>query len=467
MDRPNILLLYTDQQRWDALGANGNAEIHTPNLDRLAEDGVSCDHVFVQNPVCMPSRISMLSGLYPATLGIVRNGVPVPPQTVLLPHLLRNYGYHSANIGKLHFLPHANRDHRDPHPAYGFDHLEISDEPGCYADAYRAWVERQAPQELDAISVGLPPATEVWQRTMGVDDGIAHPEERFPKEAIPFRGRSDLTHTAFVAEQTMAYLERHRQGPFFCIAGFYSPHSPWVAPQEFIDLYDPEALTLPHFPVAEVDAQRREGHYSDSELRAARQGYYAMVSEVDHHVGRILGRLDALRLRENTIVIYTSDHGEWLGEHLRYGKGHPGHDCVSRVPLILRWPGGATARGRTVHSLIEAVDVVPTLLECAGIPVPGHLQGRSFAPLLAGEEMAPRTSALTEGEGWKTLRLEGSRYVLEADGREALYDLQQDPGAYRDVGGDPAYHEALMHARHALLTRLLARERPLRREWAY
>lgn len=467
MDRPNILLLYTDQQRWDALGANGNAEIHTPNLDRLAEDGVSCDHVFVQNPVCMPSRISMLSGLYPATLGIVRNGVPVPPQTVLLPHLLRNYGYRSANIGKLHFLPHANRDHRDPHPAYGFDHLEISDEPGCYADAYRAWVERQAPQELDAISVGLPPATEVWQRTMGVDDGIAHPEERFPKEAIPFRGRSDLTHTAFVAEQTMAYLERHRQGPFFCIAGFYSPHSPWVAPQEFIDLYDPEALTLPHFPVAEVDAQRREGHYSDSELRAARQGYYAMVSEVDHHVGRILGRLDALRLRENTIVIYTSDHGEWLGEHLRYGKGHPGHDCVSRVPLILRWPGGATARGRTVHSLIEAVDVVPTLLECAGIPVPGHLQGRSFAPLLAGEEMAPRTSALTEGEGWKTLRLEGSRYVLEADGREALYDLQQDPGAYRDVGGDPAYHEALMHARHALLTRLLARERPLRREWAY
>jgi len=466
MDRPNILLLYTDQQRWDALGTNGNAEIHTPNLDRFAEDGVSCDHVFVQNPVCMPSRISMLSGLYPATLGIVRNGVPVPPQTVLLPHLLRNYGYRSANIGKLHFLPHANRDHRDPHPAYGFDHLEISDEPGCYADAHRAWVERQAPQELDAISVGLPAATEVWQRTMGVDDGIAHPEERFPKEAIPFRGRSDLTHTAFVAEQTMAYLERHRQGPFFCIAGFYSPHSPWVAPQEFIDLYDPQALTLPHFPEA-IGAERSEGHYSDGELRAARQGYYAMVSEVDHHVGRILGRLDALGLRENTIVIYTSDHGEWLGEHLRYGKGHPGHDCVSRVPFILRCPGDATARGRTVHSLIEAVDVVPTLLECAGIPVPGHLQGRSFAPLLAGEEMAPRTSALTEGEGWKTLRLEGSRYVLEADGREALYDLQQDPGAYRDVGGDPAYHEALMHARHALLTRLLARERPLRREWAY
>jgi arylsulfatase A-like enzyme len=466
MDRPNILLLYTDQQRWDALGANGNAEIHTPNLDRLAADGLNCDRFFVQNPVCMPSRISMLSGLYPATLGIVRNGVPVPPQTVVLPHLLCNYGYHRANIGKLHFLPHASRDHRDPHPAYGFDHLEIADEPGCYVDAYRAWVGRQAPEELDAISVGLPAATEVWQRTIGIDDGIAHPKDRFPKEPIPFRSRSDLTHTAFVAEQTMAYLERHHQGPFFCIAGFYSPHSPWVAPQEFIDLYDPQALTLPRFPEA-LDAQRREGHFSGRELRVARQGYYAMVSEVDHHVGRILSHLDALGLAGNTIVIFTSDHGEWLGEHLRYGKGHPGHDCVSRVPFILRWPGRIADPGRTSHALIEAIDVVPTLLECAGIPRPGHLQGRSFAPLLAGQQAMTRSSALTEGEGWVTLRLDGLRYVLEADGREALYDLERDPCAYDDVAADPTYHEALMGTRHALLIRLLARERPLRREWAY
>ena len=466
MHRPNVLLLYTDQQRWDALGANGNAEIQTPNLDRLAAEGVNCDHFFVQNPVCMPSRVSMLSGLYPATLGIVRNGTTVPSETVVLPHLLQNYGYHRANIGKLHFLPHANRDHRDPHPAYGFDHLEIADEPGPYADAYRAWVQRVAPGEMDAISLGLPPATEVWQRTMGIDDGIAHPEERFPKRAIPFRGPSDLTHTAFVAEQTMAYLEDHRDGPFFCIAGFYSPHSPWVAPQALIDRYDSGALTLPRFPPA-VDAQRSQGHFADDELRAARQGYYAMVSEVDHHVGRILDQLDALGLRQNTIVLFTSDHGEWLGEHLRYGKGHPGHDCVSRVPFIVRWPGGRVARGHTSHALIEAVDVVPTLLEYAGIPVPGHLQGRSLARLLCGEEEAARTSALTEGEGWKTLRLDGLRYVLEADGQEALYDLQQDPGAYRDVSGDSAYHEPLMHARHALLTRLLRRERPLRREWAY
>ena len=466
MNRPNILVLYTDQQRWDALGASGNPDIQTPHLDRLAAEGVNCDHFFVQNPVCMPSRASMLSGLYPSTLGIVRNGVPVPEDTVTLPHLLRNYGYRSANIGKLHFVPHANRDHCDPHPDYGFDHLEISDEPGCYEDAYRAWARHRAPGEMDAISVGLPPATDVWQRTMQIDDGIRHPTERFPKKAIPFGSHSDLTHTAFVAEQTMAYVERMGAAPFFCIAGFYSPHSPWVAPQAFIDLYDPETLSLPRFP-PEVDARRSETAFSDRELRQARQGYYAMVSEVDHHVGRILDRLDDLGLRENTVVIFTADHGEWLGEHLRYGKGHPGHDCISRVPFIVRWPAGIVARDGSTHAIVEAVDVVPTLLDCAGIPVPRRLQGRSCLSLLRGGTAEQRASALTEGQGWKSLRMAGCRYVVESGGREALYDLDQDPDAYRDVAGDPGYAEVLGQARHELLTRLIEQEPTLPRVWAY
>ena len=221
MPRQNILLLYTDQQRWDALGVNGNREIHTPRLDALAASGTTFSHHFVQNPVCMPSRVSMLSSQYPSSLGITHMGVPVPEDLLTLPQILRRYGYHTANIGKLHFLPHGNRDHRMPHPPYGFDQLEISDEPGVYEDAYRAWVRAKAPDAMDKISAGIPPMTRLWQRAMGIADTVHHrgdPEGRHDfTEGIPFAAAADLTHTAFVADRAIDLIQNARQ-PFLCIA---------------------------------------------------------------------------------------------------------------------------------------------------------------------------------------------------------------------------------------------------------
>jgi len=470
MRRPNILILYTDQQRWDALGVNGNPDIQTPHLDRLAQEGLNFDHYFVQNPVCMPSRASFLTGQYPSTLGITHMGVPVPPETITLPRLLRPYGYRTANIGKLHFLPHANRDHRRPHPDYGFDHLEIADEPGVYEDAYRAWVRRIAPDQLDYLSVGLPPATAVWYETMEIEDRVKHPSRggRFDfKGAIPFPGRPEVTHTAFVAEQTIEFLKQQQAGqPFLCIAGFYSPHAPWVAPQKYLDRYDPARLALPDYP-AEINAQRSEDYFSDTQLRSARHGYYAMISEVDEHVGHILAQLDRQGLAEDTIVIFTSDHGEWLGEHLRYGKSYPGADAVSRVPFIIRWPAARMAAGQTIRQIIEAVDVVPTLLEGVGIQPPPHLQGCSFFPALSGEPFSGRGAALMEHTGWKTLRTPQYRYLIQADGEEKLWDIQQDPGEYHDVAAEPAYAAVLAEQRRLLLQRLIDMERPLARIWPY
>ena len=304
MRRPNILIIYTDQQRWDALGANGNDEIYTPHLDALAEQGTTFTHHFVQNPVCMPSRISMLSGQYPSTLGITHMGVPVPPHIVTLPQLIKPYGYRSANIGKLHFLPHANRDHRLPHPAYGFDHLEIADEPGVYEDAYRAWVRRQAPAQMGRISAGIPPAARAWQRTLGIDDGVAHrgdPQVRHDFDGgIPFAADEHLTHSAFVGAQTCQFIRQSGATPFLCIAGFYSPHAPWIAPQRWLDCYDPTELSLPCFP-PHIDAERPDdpgAPFSDAQLRRAKQGYYAMISELDHNVGRIVAALDDCGKRE-------------------------------------------------------------------------------------------------------------------------------------------------------------------------
>ena len=144
-----------------------------------------------------------------------------------------------------------------------------------------------------------------------------------------------MTHTAFVTEQTIEFIRKQQNRPFLCVSGYYSPHSPWGAPQEFLDRYTPDQLKTPNFSPG-IDENRTDQSLSDKELRSAHHGYYAMVSEVDHHVGRILGELEQLGLEENTIVVFTSGHGEWLGEHLRYVKGYPEHDCVSRVPLIMR-----------------------------------------------------------------------------------------------------------------------------------
>jgi arylsulfatase A-like enzyme len=466
MKRPHILWIMTDQQRWDTIAANGNHHIKTPNLDRLAREGTNFDHCFAQNPVCMPSRISMMTGQYCSALNITHMAVTVPEKTLTIQKILKHYGYYNALIGKLHYLPHSNRDHRDLHPLYDFDHMELSDEPGCYEDAYRAWVRRKAPEQIDNISLGLPPVTQHWQRITGYKDGIKHPE-REKKAAIPFKADSHLTHTAFVGEQTIEFLNKSHNQPFFCFTSFYSPHSPWVAPQEFLDLYDPDTLPIAQFPL-EMAQQRKEEAFSEQELRSVTQGYYAMISEVDSWIGKILDTLEARGLIDETIIVFCSDHGEWLGEHLKYGKGFWAPDVVSRVPLIVRVPSSLNgANGRHVTDIVENVDIVPTLLNLASIQIPADVQG-DLLPVTSDHSNSEGDGlALTEYHGWKSLRLSSFRYVLSANGSERLYDLNKDPMEYDNLVDVEAYREYLHEARFALLKRMLRIEQPLKREWAY
>ena len=392
MRRPNILLIHTDHQRFDALAAAGNREIQTPHLDRLAADGARLTHYFVQSSVCMPSRMSYLTGMYPADLGVLGNGPALPDDAIPLPAMLRNYGYRSANIGKLHFLPHAARNHREIHPSFGFDDLEISDEPGCYEDAYRQWVRRLAPDQLDGISLGLPPAARQAHPLMGLHEDIRHPELRNDCNVGPFQARENLTHTAFVGRQTCQWLRTFGpREPFLCVAGFYAPHSPWIVPQRYLDLYDPQALSAPPFP---PELSSRTAPYDDETIRRAKQGFYAAVTEVDYYVGQMLDTLEELDLARQTIVVFTSDHGEWLGEHLKYGKGYPAHDCISRVPMLIRWPEGLSG-GQVIDDIVEGVDVAPTLLELCGIPRPPHLAGRRM--IRSGRRGAARARTLKSG----------------------------------------------------------------------
>ncbi|MEM9417615.1 MAG: sulfatase-like hydrolase/transferase, partial [Planctomycetota bacterium] len=455
--------------RFDALACSGNPDIQTPNLDRLANAGRRFSHCFVQNPVCMPSRVSMLSGRYPSNLGIMKMGYPAPEDLPTLATILRGAGYTTANIGKLHFLPHSNRDHREPHPSYGFDHLEISDEPGPYDDAYRAYIRKTHPDQLDLISSHVyPPAAKQWREAINFEDTVRHPEHWEPWKTCAFAGSDDATHTAFVGQRTIDYINAHHAGkPFFCISGFYSPHSPLVAPQSQLDRYDPTSFKPPNFP-PEVETRRNDAGFSDQILRQAMHGYYAMVSEVDDWIGRIMEALQYYGIAKNTMVVFTSDHGEYLGEHLCWGKWHPAPDCVSRVPLLISGPG---VEPGVCDGLVEAVDIAPTLLECAGVPVPASLDGFSLRPSFTGDLLHKRTGALIEdanhATSWRGLRTQTHRYILHADGAERLYDLNAEFGEYRDVAVDPRQAESLNNCRHALATRMIEIAYTHPKQWPY
>ncbi|MFO7897498.1 MAG: sulfatase-like hydrolase/transferase [Planctomycetota bacterium] len=443
MNRPNVVLMLTDQQRWDTLGAV-SPYARTPNLDRLAEEGVLFENAFCNNPVCMPSRQSMLSGRYPSVVGCSTNGVEMDPDVECIHNILGLYGYHTANLGKLHFKNHSNRDHREPHPSYGFDELVLSDEPGCYDDAYIKWVEAKDPSQVENCRCSTPPA---W-------DGP--PVEKHPRgthEPYLFEGPEELTHTAFVAEETAACIRRRAgRGPFFAIAGFYAPHCPVNPPERFVEMVDPSAIPL---PAMNEDERDRYG-LSDDEWREVRAHYHALVSHVDDQAGRILDALDETGERENTVLVFTSDHGDHLGDHGTVAKGPPGYDSCVHVPLIVA--GAGVEPGRRRRELIELVDVAPTLLDLCGVQPPPFFQGRSFRPLLEGTEYTERPSVFIEHKSpfrssWKTVRTHNFKYCVSAAKEELLFDLREDPHELTNLAAEPDAQPALGAMRGELVRR--------------
>ena len=467
MNRPNILIIWTDQQRWDTIGPDSVAI--TPNLDSLAADGQLYANAFCNSPVCMPSRQSMLSGRYPSTLGVQSNGIEMDPDIECIQHVLSGHGYHTAQLGKLHFRNHASpyRDHRDPHPTYGFDTCIVSDEPGCYDDPYIAWVEAQDPAMVPLCRVDTPPK---WTG----EPVSVHP--RNVQHPYAFEAPEELSHTAFVADLTCDYLtsraQRAKQGePFFAVAGIYAPHAPLNPPQRFVDLYDPARMALPVRAPGEnfIDPDTGKA-ITDDEWRVIKQHYYALVSHVDDQVGRIIDRLRELDLYDDTLIVFTSDHGENLGDHGLIQKTH-WYDSSTHVPLIVKPPAFAEntdAPGTTREDIVELVDVVPTITDYCGIPTPAFFQGQSLRRRKNGGA-PPRESALIEigspgGDGYKAIRAERYLYSRHRDGVERLYDLRSDPDQLAPL--EPKPDELLAEARDELLSRILRAESAFPRKTA-
>jgi arylsulfatase A-like enzyme len=492
-DRPNILLITSDQQHWRTLGCL-NREISTPHLDRLASQGTLFSRAYCPNPTCTPTRASIITGQYPSQHGAWSLGTKLPEEAHTVGEDLQAAGYRTALIGKAHFqqllgteeFPSLEANQTPPGqptmhdldfwrgfhgPFYGFQHVELArnhTEEFHVGQHYAIWMEENGCANWRDYF--MPPA--------GNNDS-----QRW-KWLIPERYHYD----PWIAERTNALMEEYRdQGaPFLLWASFLDPHPPYLAPEPWDTMYDLEALTLasvtpgehdhnpPHFGLTQQrdpdfspwreSGQWIHGMHSHLQDRARRARdaavYYGMISLMDKYIGRILARLDELGLAESTVVIFTTDHGHFLGHHGLVAKGPFHYEDLVKLPFLVRWPGQVPAGVRS-EALQSLVDLAPTFLGLAGIPTPRTMTGVDQSAVWRGESPSARDHVIVENRHEPTSihvkTYVDQRYKLTVYYNHPygeLFDLQSDPGETNNLWADPA-HAAL---KSDLLLKLLHAE---------
>ena len=473
--RPNILFIMTDQQRWDCVAANGNKIIKTPNLDRLAARGANFTHAFVSSPVCVPSRISFFTGRYAHSHRNRVNYTPLDRNEILMQARFKEAGYRTAAVGKLHYYP----PNREEAMRTGFDSAELHD-GSAITDLWSDYVK--------------------WQRA---NDPQPHVYYRATAKNIepgknPFRSVLDVkyTDTAWTGERSRAVLNdlTKNEQPFFFYVSFWKPHSPYEVAAPYDSMYDDVEIPIPDtvsletvknlpLPVQKL-AMRNGGPKLDRErLEWAYRSYYGTITHVDHEIGLLLDALEASGKAENTLIVFSSDHGDQLFEHAITDK-NCFFDPSVRVAFMVSLPG--RIKSAQYDQLIETVDLLPTLLEFTGLPEPREVQGRSFAPLIAdmGRSYEPHTEVFSEniipevitggkldmpfekGQGVggirhpdaKMVRTERWKYCYYPDGYAELYDLHADPLETKNLAGQGDKRDVEFDLRTRLLNWLINSE---------
>ncbi len=455
--RPNILWLTTDQQRFDTIHALGNDYIDTPNLDKLCREGVAFKNNYCQNPICTPSRASFLSGRYPSAVNANINGAEnLPEHCTLITKRLADAGYHCGLFGKLHVT--SAWDDREDRMEDGYTdfHLNLGSGHHLWSDhnPYVDWLKEQGAD---------------WHDIFTSDEKHDY---SWYREDAPV----DLRQTAWLRDRAIAFMKAHRddEKPWLLSINCYDPHPPYDAPKALVDKYLARDLPDPIFNENDVALDKKLSNFffqSSAKpvtdvTRRQKASYYAMVEVVDRHYGQIIQALDALGLREDTVVIFQSDHGEMLGDHGLTHKGCRFYEGLVHVPLIISQPG-CIAQGKIYEGLTEQTDIAPTIAELCGVEMP-DTHGRSLLPILEGREYAPRTfvrteyyDTLEEDPTYDGLRSEGEVTFDDSKGKGSyasmyfdgqyklnvyhgidfgeLYDLKRDPEEHNNLWEDPDY----------------------------
>ena len=428
--RPNVLWICADDHAPYVCGAYGNKLVRTPNLDRLASEGVRFDRAYCNSPVCTASRQSFLCGRYPRTIGVTRLQTPLPEREQTLAKWLAAAGYDTAAIGKMHF--NSNLTH-------GFT-LRID------LPQHNRYLKEHPPKPTPAEIEVQPP----WRP-------FRDPARIWLNSACrPVGAREEDMAGTFFAREADRYLQARREKPFFLMVSFYEPHSPFRFPIEYRGKYRPEQFTVPKIgPEDDAQIPAVFRGLSEREKQGIIAAYYTSTEFMDHNVGRVLDALKASGHAEDTLVIYTGDHGYMLGQHGRFEK-HCCYEPAVRAPLLLRWPGQIPA-GRSTAALVEFIDIVPTVLDLCRVPVPATVQGKNLTRLLRGEttrhrdevivEYAENEEAMIRTARWKFIYCTGKRERQDGyttgrplPGRTLrLYDEENDPDETTNLADRPEH----------------------------
>ncbi|MFV0443803.1 MAG: sulfatase [Planctomycetaceae bacterium] len=458
-ERLNVLFIASDDLRPE-LGCYGHPQVKSPNVDRLASEGMLFNRAYCQQAVCNPTRASLMTGLYPETLQVF--DLPTHfrdkrPDAVTIAQHFKDHGYHAERVGKIFHVGHGNRD--DPLSWSCANKTKLQPRFGPHGQQVLTDEKRQAKKSgkkrVDRVR-GLP-----WE--------------------APDVADSELLDGS-TTDEVIRLLKEHKDEPFFLACGLANPHLPFVAPKTYWDLYDPATIELASNPFPPHNAPGyaatswgemrayvgipAKGPLPDDQARQAIHGYWAAISYIDTQIGRLLDELDRLKLREKTVVILWGDHGWQLGEHGFWCK-HTNYEVATRVPLIISVPGQKQP-GQTSNRLVEFVDIFPSLCDACDLPIPAQLEGTSFLPLMddpqrpwksAAFHVFPRTipghgHALGRGIRTETHRLVEWKADHDDFTEYELYDLIADPQENENVAGEVRYASILkklkvqLHAGH-------------------
>lgn len=440
---PNVVFIVSDDLTAEALSCYGNVQSKTPNIDRLASQGMRFTRAYTQYPLCGPSRAALMSGMYPFAIGVMDNKLAdgftanLGARPSLAQHF-KDSGYYTARVSKIY---HMRIPGDITAGVDGPDHAASWTERfNCPAPE---WNSRGAREHLSNEQLNFDPEEHyaggfggAFYVVKGDTDGVEQPDVQAATKAIEL-------------------MNAHREGPFFLAVGLVRPHVPLVAPAAYFDAYPAESMQLPpQIPDDELDMPKgarfktseKSGLDSPEKKQKVLSAYYASVAFMDAQVGRILRALDETGLRENTIVVFTSDHGYHLGEHELWQKMSL-HEESAKVPLVIAAPGKVPGES---HSLVQLIDLYPTLTTLAGLPVPPHAQGKSVVPVLDDPAADVHDAVYTCLKEDHLVTTVDWSYALYQDGGEELYDLRKDPRQFFNLATDPAYGAVLENLRGTL-----------------